>query len=77
MRKLTAKQQQCLKTVAKLIEKNGYGPTLNELSQALGGIPISTLYHRLTSLRKRGFVEWRTNGPRSLRVTEEGRKAIS
>jgi SOS-response transcriptional repressors (RecA-mediated autopeptidases) len=77
MRRLTEKQQQCLKTVARLIEQNGYAPTLNELSQALGGIPISTLYQRLDSLRKRGLVEWRTNGRRSLRVTEAGWQAIS
>jgi len=75
-RRLTAQQLTYLRMVNEMIKRNGYPPTLRELGQELGGVPVSTVYGCLDRLRKRGLVAWESKRTRTLRLTEEGRRVV-
>ena len=67
MRVLTERQAEGLRAVKRLIEKQGYPPTLREISDALKVTNTAARDH-LLALRRAGKVDWVANKSRTLRI---------
>lgn len=87
--RLTERQNEYLRTIAQLIEKNGYPPTVREVGKALGIKSSSTVAGMLqhnVDIEKIGFVAidgtwkdhqpfgWGRDYPRSVSVWRVGKK---
>lgn len=55
-------------TIAEYRLRNGYGPTVRELSERCGLASTSAVHHHLLALRKQGRVTWVDGRSRSLSV---------
>lgn len=74
--RLTERQIEYLRTIAQLIEKNGYPPTVREVGKALGIKSSSTVAGMLQRLQRHGLIEWAPESPRTIRLTWAGRRAV-
>jgi repressor LexA len=53
---MTKRQKQCLDFISQFWERNGYGPSYQEISDGLGVKSRSGAYRLVDSLCKRGFL---------------------
>jgi SOS-response transcriptional repressor LexA len=59
-----------------LQRRTGYSPTLREIQEATGSASVSNVHDRLVVLRDLGLVTWVEDSPRTLVITESGRRAL-
>lgn len=74
--RLTERQNEYLRTIAQLIEKNGYPPTVREVGKALGIKSSSTVAGMLQRLQRHGLIEQAPESPRTIRLTWAGWRAV-
>jgi repressor LexA len=67
MTPLTARQSEVLRTIARLLKKRGYPPTVSELASALN-VTTTAVHDHLLALKKKGRVDWTRFKSRTLRV---------
>lgn len=65
--RVTPRQRQTLKYIARYSQKNGYPPTLREVATQLG-IQPSAARDKLLALERKGYVQVTPNISRGLRV---------
>ena len=68
----TRRQHDVALAILKYRNLHGQSPTLKELAKALGIATVSGIYHHLTQLKEKGWVNWQSHGHRSLQFTEQG-----
>ena len=74
--RLTPRQLQLLKMVARFQQNRCYSPTLAEMASELN-ISRSTVYEHIAELRKKGLLSDSANKARSLKVSSEAQKLLS
>lgn len=72
MHKLTTKQKNVLDTIATFIEEHNYAPTIRELGLLLSLASPSTVKGYLDKLKDKGFINFETNSPRTIRIIKKG-----
>jgi repressor LexA len=74
------KRVQILRFIGDYTERNGFSPSFREIGEHLGVSSASTVSHHLDFLIRRGWLSQkrgpRQGAPRTLAVTEEGRKLL-
>lgn len=70
---LTKRQRQVLDVVEKLIEQNGYSPSLEEIGQKLGLSSVATVHKHISHLVQKGYVQRAWNQNRSIELVDAGR----
>lgn len=73
---LTDRQHHTLATIDMLQRQKGYSPTVREIQESIGASSPSNIHDRLVILRDLGLVTWVEDSPRTLVLTETGRKAL-
>ena len=68
MKTLTPCQQETLSFIEDHIASKGRAPTFREMGAVLGGISSKAISDRLGSLKRKGYIDWKPHGPRSIRV---------
>jgi repressor LexA len=68
MKKITARQQTVLAIIARIIKEQGYPPTLQDLTDALGASSRNTAVKHLVALAKKGYIVWEKNKARGIRL---------
>lgn len=76
MYELTYKQNRTLKTIKEFINRNGFPPTLAELSISLGLKSDDGATRYLNTLVKKGFVERVPNVARGIRVLKDYKNSL-
>jgi repressor LexA len=66
-----------LPVIDQLTQQAGYPPTVREVGQALGLRSSSTVHHHIHKLVELGLAQMRPDLPRTLRLTEEGRRQLA
>ena len=74
--RLTPRQLQLLRMVARFQENRCYSPTLAEMASELN-ISRSTVYEHIAELRKKGLLSDSPNKARSLKVSSKAQKLLS
>jgi len=74
--RLTPRQLQLLKMVARFHQNRCYSPTLAEMASELS-ISRSTVYEHIAELRKKGLLSDSPNKARSLKVSSKAQKLLS
>lgn len=72
----TQRQLEVLWCAARFIQAHGYGPSMRDLSEALGGISTNAVFNHLAVLERRGFLTRAKGIARCMRITKEGRQAL-
>lgn len=72
----TERQLEVLWCIARFIQAHGYGPSMRDLSEALGGISTNAVWNHLAVLERRGFLTRARCVARCMRITKEGREAL-
>ena len=67
-RELTARQRQVLGLVADRLRRNGRGPGLAELGEALGGLSPAAVHLQLAALAKKGYLRWPRGRPQEMEL---------
>jgi repressor LexA len=67
MKKITERQEDLLKMVARYIEKKGYAPTYSEIAEELGIKSKSAVMNHINALVEKGYLE-KGSSARSLRI---------
>ncbi|MBN2357421.1 transcriptional repressor LexA [candidate division KSB1 bacterium] len=75
MEKLSRKQQRALDLIIEKIRAQGYPPTLQELTEALGAASRNTAVKYLKILARKGHIIWEHNKARGIQLLERGRGA--
>ncbi|MCX8058620.1 MAG: transcriptional repressor LexA [Spirochaetes bacterium] len=70
MEELTKRQEEVLRKIYDFIKKNGYPPTIIELSEILD-VNIKTCYGFLLRLQNKGYIGRKDGASRSIILTEE------
>jgi DNA-binding IscR family transcriptional regulator len=65
-----------LRALAAYHTRAGRAPSIQELSDAMD-MPRTTLYHRLTVLKRAGLLRWEPGMPRTLILTRPGRRLLA
>lgn len=73
---LTDRQHQTLATIDMLQRQKGYSPTIREVQESIGASSPSNIHDWLVILRDYGLVTWVVDSPRTLVITQAGRKAL-
>lgn len=68
MKEISQKQKHALRTITGHIEKYGYPPTVQELSDLMGFTSKSTTHGYLERLEKKGYITREEGKPRALKV---------
>lgn len=67
--KLTARQREVLETIVRLIDRDGYPPTVRELGAAIGMTSTNGVTDHLKALERKGYLQRRgANMSRGMRV---------
>lgn len=66
---LYKRQRQILDYVNQYIQKNGYSPTLVEISKALGVHSLATVHEHLETMQKKGVIKRRGGAVRGIEIT--------
>lgn len=74
---LTGPRYETLVMAQKFIEDYGYSPTARELTRMMGYASVSTVHDHLNNLRRGGFVDWLPHAARTLRITQNGKAALT
>lgn len=59
------------------VESRGYAVTVRELGELMGVTSPSTTHQRLHRLRAEGFVDFVDGEPRTLHLTDRGKRALT
>lgn len=62
------RQNDIYKFIVKHVHENGFAPSIREICQALGLRSTSTVHYHLTTLAKRGLIEWADGKNRAIRL---------
>lgn len=73
---LTERQHETLRTVDAFQREHGYSPTVREIQELTFSSSPSNIHDRLAILRDHGFVTWVAGSPRTLVLTDAGRRAL-
>lgn len=68
--KLTSKQIIIYRTIYELINKKGYSPSFEEIGKKIGKKNKSTIYVHLQNLKDKGYIDYKTRKPRTIRITK-------
>lgn len=75
MESLTEIQQDTLVFIKAFIGKNGYPPTIKEMSKVLG-VAGNAIQGRVDHLEHKGYITRTCRLARSIRITEEGQAEL-
>ncbi len=67
---LSARQQQVLDYIRKMVEERGYPPSVREIGEALGLSSPSTVHSHLASLVKAGMIRKDPTKPRAIEIID-------
>lgn len=70
MKKLTRRQQEVFETILHLMKEQEYPPTIKELTERLGAASRNTAVKHLAMLDRKGYIEWKKNTARGIKVLE-------
>jgi len=73
---LTDRQRTIIQVVADAVERNGYGPTIREIGQAVGLASTSSVHYQVSELAKKGCLSRDANRPRTIVVRPVTRQAL-
>lgn len=73
----TSRQRFVLNLIATLLDEHGYAPTLREISLGMGFASERSANSLVIGLRAGGYVDWKDGLPRTMRITELGRKELA
>src|ERR1700686_5116758 len=73
---LTPRQREALQAVHRCLQQDGLAPTIDDLGSMLGVSSDQSVLELLSRLEKKGLVRRTAGRARSLRITEEGRRAL-
>ncbi len=73
MERLSRKQQHALDLIVAKIKAQGYPPTLQELTEALGAASRNTAIKYLRILERKGHIVWEHKKARGIQLLERGR----
>jgi repressor LexA len=65
---LTDRQRTIMQVVADALERNGYGPTIREIGQAVGLASTSSVHYQVAELEKKGRLSRDAKRPRTIVV---------
>ncbi|MCY8464933.1 transcriptional regulator [Bacillus atrophaeus] len=68
MRKITERQFETLQVIEKYIKEKGFAPTYRELMNLLGVTSPSTVKGLLDALKRKEYVTWEVESPRTLKI---------
>ncbi len=74
--KLTARQEEILKLIARCIERSGYPPTRAEIAAELGFRSANAAEDHLHALARKGMLELASGTSRGIRLTAQARGAL-
>lgn len=74
--KLTARQEEILKLIARAIERSGYPPTRAEIAAELGFRSANAAEDHLHALARKGMLELASGTSRGIRLTAQARAAL-
>lgn len=72
-----AMEKMIMAYVISYTERAGYPPAIREICALLGLSSVSTGYYHLSLMQEEGLITRAPGIPRSVRVTEKGRKVIT
>ncbi|WP_315307797.1 hypothetical protein [Enterococcus devriesei] len=61
-----------LLTIEKMIDENGFAPTVREIGKAINISSTSTIWGHLDRLKKRKLINYIPQSPRTITITKEG-----
>ncbi|RKP54933.1 transcriptional regulator [Cohnella endophytica] len=67
----TKKQLLIIDQIEKHIANHKYSPTVRELAAVVGMSSSSTMHAHLSSMLKKGLIEWEPTRPRTLKVLKK------
>lgn len=67
---VTKRQKQILDFIAQYKKRNGFAPALEEIKKRLRLRAVSTVHQHVAALERKGFLQKRTNQPRSVEVSK-------
>ncbi|MDD4111318.1 MAG: hypothetical protein PHS54_07285, partial [Clostridia bacterium] len=68
---LTKRQKEVLDFITEYIDKNGFGPTLNEINQKLGMGSASAAYQHVDALERKGYLKKLPNKTRAIALNDD------
>lgn len=75
--KLTARQQQVLRTVEALIHEHGCPPTRGEVARAMGFRSVNAAEDHLRALARKGYLSLQPNVSRGIRLVDDDSASLS
>lgn len=73
---ITPKQKKVLDFITAYTQKNGYAPSLEEISASLGLKAISTVHEHIKTLEEKGFLRKEDNRPRAVLPIEKDTDSV-
>lgn len=70
---LTIRQQAVLDWIRGFIDVHGYSPTVRQVAFAFNWRSPNAASVHMAPLRRKGYVTWLDNKPRTLRIVEESK----
>lgn len=67
MREITGRQTEILIFIEKFIADNGYSPTVREIGEHFRISPKGA-YDHIIALQNKGYVDWKNQKPRTIRI---------
>lgn len=52
----------------RFIDKNGYSPSMREITEGLGYYSTSTVFARMSHLAENGYISWTPGKSRTIRI---------
>lgn len=71
---LTPKKVRGLIFIIDYIGERGYAPTYKEIADAIGSVSTNSAHNVVSTLEKLGLIEKEKNRPRSIEVTDLGKR---
>uniref|UniRef100_UPI00403ED900 LexA family protein n=1 Tax=Paenibacillus sp. FSL W8-0194 TaxID=2921711 RepID=UPI00403ED900 len=71
----TRRQNEVLEFIKEFISKNGYSPTVREISEHMGYSSASTAFSIVERLIKNGQIR-KNRGPRTIHLVQSGRDTV-
>ena len=65
---LSKRQKAALNVIQQYIDERGISPTIREIRDRMGVKAVSTAYNYLLPLKKKGYIDWLQDSPRSIRI---------
>lgn len=71
------RQQEILEFLSQYIQKNGYGPTLRMIADALGLSSLATVHEHLTAMEEKGLIKRKPGKNRTIEIVKKGQDILS